>query len=70
MLGDNKSASQHVYGAVSIIEASGGVKALGISQIVYYMLNASVQGKGLLRRKVEQEDCVLALSGKDMSFFI
>lgn len=45
---DLPSASQHVLGALRIIQAAGGAQALGLSDLVRLLLHSQIHGKGLL----------------------
>ncbi|KXH54062.1 hypothetical protein CSAL01_01968 [Colletotrichum salicis] len=51
MLCDMHMASKHVQGAISIIKDSGGIDALGLSEIVRSVLFSCMFGKGLLDGK-------------------
>lgn len=55
MLRDMSTASQHVLGAVRIIQAAGGIQALGLSQLICDLLYCYVNGKGFFDFGSEQE---------------
>lgn len=64
MLRDMATASQHVLGAIRIIQAAGGIRALGLSDLVRDLLYCYINGKGLLDLGSEQEcNSIFADSG-------
>lgn len=48
MLHDQFMASQHLQGALHIIEAAGGVEALGLGDLASFLLYSCIYGKRLL----------------------
>ncbi|TEA15687.1 hypothetical protein C8034_v002283 [Colletotrichum sidae] len=61
MIQDALAATNHVLGAVQIIRAAGGLEALGLNEIVRYVLHGCVYGKGLLNNnplQAEASECL------------
>lgn len=47
MLQDSKMAAKHILGAIHIIKAAGGIKALDLSDFVLGILYSCIYGKNL-----------------------
>lgn len=56
---DLASASQHVVGALKIIQAAGGAKALDLSDLIRLLLHSQIHGKGLLGATEYSSDMLL-----------